>query len=130
MLDCLGALRWAPYGSDRIAVSGGYDFKPDWLGDRPDVTGSVARWIPGQNTKPACVVRLDAPLTATGLVRGKCESRSGQYLVLELRYVGQEWEASGTVHVELSENEPDDQPWADREVGAWAEPNATYSVPA
>jgi hypothetical protein len=115
---------------DRIAVSGGYDFKPDWLGDRPEVTGSVARWIPGQNRKPACVVRLDAPLTATGLVRGKRELRSGQYFVLGLRYVGQEREASGTVHVELCENEPDDQSWADREVGAWVESNGTYSVPA
>jgi len=72
-------------------------------------------------------VRLDGPLTATGDVRGRREERTGTFLVLELRYVGQEWEPSGTVHVELCEAEPEDKAWADREVGAWVESHATYS---
>lgn len=110
-----------------ITVGGGYDFEPEWLGDQEHVTGRVEKWIPGQNTQPACVVRLDAPLTANGLVRGTREKRTGMFLVLEVRYVGQEWEPSGTVHVELCETEPEDEAWSDREVGAWVESHATYS---
>jgi len=110
-----------------ITVGGGYDFEPEWLGALHQVTGHVLKWIPGQNTQPACVVRLDEPLTATGDVRGRRQERTGMFLVLEVRYVGQEWERSGTVHVELCETEPEDKPWADREVGAWVESHATYS---
>jgi hypothetical protein len=110
-----------------ITVSGGYDFEPEWLAGREQVTGHVEKWIPGQNTQAACVVRLDAPLTTTGPVRGAREQRTGVLLVLELRYTGQEWETSGTVHVELCATEPEDKAWADREVGAWVESHATYS---
>lgn len=110
-----------------ITVSGGYDFEPAWLGGKQDVTGHLEKWIPGQNTQPACVVRLDEPLTATGDVRGRREERTGVFLVLEVRYVGQEWDPSGTVHVELCETEPEDKAWADREVGAWVESHATYT---
>jgi len=59
-----------------VAVSGGYDFEPAWLGARPDVTGRVAKWIPGQNSQSACVVALDEPLTATWEVRGRREERT------------------------------------------------------
>ena len=76
------------------------------------------------------MVRLDAPLTATGLVHGRREQRTGEFLVLELRYAGQEWEQSGTVHVEVWQHEPDDKAWTDREVGAWVESHATYSFPS
>jgi hypothetical protein len=113
----------------QITVAGGYDFEPEWLGGEPQVTGRVQKWIPGQNTQPACVVHLDEALTATGDVRGRGGERTGTFLVLELRYVGQEWEASGTVHVELCEAEPEDKAWTDREVGAWVESHATYSFP-
>ena len=89
--------------------------------------GGVAKWIPG-NEQPACVVRLDEPMAATGDVRGSSESRTGSYLVLALRHVGQEWKSSGAVHVELCESEPEDKPWAEREVGAWVESHATYTV--
>jgi hypothetical protein len=92
------------------------------------VAGVVAKWIPGQNAQPACVVRLDAPLTATRDVPGKRESRTGSYLVLELRYVGKARESTGTVHVELCDVEPEDKSWADRPVGAWVESHATYAV--
>jgi hypothetical protein len=112
----------------RIAVSGGYDFQPEWLAERSEVTGHLLKWIPGQNATPACVVHLDEPLTATGDVRGKRKSRKGSYLVLELRYVGQQWESTGTVHIELCEKEPEDKSWANREVGAWVESHATYLV--
>ena len=110
-----------------ITVSGGYDFEPEWLGGLQDVNGQVEKWIPGQNKQPACVVHLDTPLTATGLVHGTREQRTGTFLVLELRYRGQRWEQSGTVHVELCETEPEDKAWPDREIGAWVESHATYS---
>ena len=110
-----------------MTISGGYDFEPQWLGGKQQVTGHVEKWIPGQNTQPACVVRLDELLTATGDVHGKREQRTGGFVVLELRYVGQEWEPSGTVHVELCGTEPEDNSWAEREVGAWVESHATYS---
>jgi hypothetical protein len=110
-----------------VTVGGGYDPEPEWLGGRQQVTGRIEKWIAGQNTQPACVVHLDEPLTAMGDVRGTRTERTGTFLVLELRYVGQEWEPSGTVHVELCEAEPEDTAWADREVGAWVESHATYS---
>jgi hypothetical protein len=40
-------------------------------------------------------------------------------LVLELRYIGQEWGRSGTVHVELCQDEPEGDASEDREQGAW-----------
>lgn len=111
-----------------ITVGGGYDFEPQWLGGREHVTGRVEKWIPGQNSEPACVVRLDEPLTASGDVHGKRQECSGRFLVLGLRYVGQEWERSGTVHVELCETEPESRPWGERDAGAWVESHATYTV--
>jgi hypothetical protein len=117
-----------PTVGDRVAVSGGYEYEPEWLGGRAEVTGEVVQWIPGQNAQPACVVRLDEPLTAAGDVRGTRQSRTGSYLVLELRYVGQQWESTGTVHVELCETEPEEKAWADRQAGAWVESHATYQV--
>ena len=108
-------------------MSGGYELEPEWLGGMQQVTGRIAKWMPGQNGKQACVVRLDEPLTATGDVRGRREQRTGTFLVLELRYVGQDWDPSGTVHVELCEAEPEDKAWPDREVSAWVESHATYS---
>ncbi len=118
-----------PPAGTPVTVSGGYDFKPEWLAGTPQVTGHVEKWIPGQNAEPACVVRLDRPLTATGLVHGRRENRTGQFLVLELRHTGQAWEQAGTVHVELCEHEPDGKAWANREVGAWVESHARYSFP-
>ena len=119
-----------PAIGNRITVSGGYDFEPEWLAHRSEVTGCVAKWIPGQNAKRACVVRLDEPLTATGNVEGRREPRTGSYLVLQLRYAGQQWESIGTVHIELCEMEPEDRPWEQREGGAWVESHATYRVSA
>ena len=78
-----------PAVGGRISVGGGYDYQPEWLGGSAAFVGRVVKWIPGQNGSPACVVRLDEPITATGDVRGKRESRTGSYLVLSLRYVDQ-----------------------------------------
>ena len=112
----------------RITVSGGYELEPARLAGRDEVAGAVLKWIPGQNKDVACVVELDETMTAVGDVRGKREQRRGRYLVLELRYTGQVWEAEGTVHVELCESEPASAAWANREIGAWVESHATYRM--
>lgn len=111
-----------------ITVAGGYEFEPAWLGGRPGATGVVAKWIQGDRPEPACVVLLDEPLTAEGLVDGKREVRTGQFLVLVLRYAGQTWQRTGTVHVELREAEPLDEP-PERRPGARVESHATYDFP-
>jgi hypothetical protein len=111
---------------DRISVSGGYEYEPTWLGGRDHVEGTVHAWITGHNSQPACVVLLDQPLTAEGDVRGKRQMRTGSFLILELRYAGQIWESSGTVHVELCHTEPENKTWSDRAVGAWVESHASY----
>lgn len=110
-----------------VVVGGGYDFEPQWLGGRSSVEGVILRWIPGQNTEPACVVLLAGPLTAEGAVGGHRETLTGSHLVLELRYEGRTWERSGTVHVELCPSEPESLKWGKRHPGAWVESHATYT---
>ena len=110
----------------RIRLFGGYDFEPQWLTGREDILATVTRWIPGQNSLPACVVHLDESLTASGLVRGKRQTITGSIAVLELRYTGSPWVASGTVQVELCDFEPDEAPWPKRNIGAWVESHASY----
>ncbi len=70
---------------DRVSIIGGYDFEPAWLAGGVSVAGTVLKWIPGQNETPACVLRLDEPLTAEGDVRGKRAVLTGSHVVLELR---------------------------------------------
>lgn len=86
--------------------------------------GIIEAWIPGQNDNLACVVKLDSPLTAEGDVRGRRQTVTGRYVVLETRYADQAWGRTGTVHIELCEAMPASQPWADRTVGAWVESHA------
>jgi hypothetical protein len=102
----------------RVKLSGGYDFEPTWLSGRASVTGEVAAFIPGQNDMPAAVIKLDAPITADGV--------TGDILVLELRYVGAVWDASGVVHVELCDFSPEAKRWQDRRQGKWVESHASY----
>jgi hypothetical protein len=111
---------------DRISVGGGYFNDPEWLSGRDSVSGQVHAWIPGHNDSPQCVVLLDETLTATGDVGGRRESLTGTFLVLRLRYVGQVWEDSGIVHVELCSDEPPNVAPLHRPPGAWVESHATY----
>jgi hypothetical protein len=103
-----------------VAVFGGYDYEPRWLNGGPGYHGIVERFIPGQNSDPAVVVRLDAPITVDGV--------TGSVVVLELRYVGQQWSDKGTVHVELCDFDPPEVRWQDRRRGKWVESHATYEV--
>jgi hypothetical protein len=111
----------------RVRVYGGYD-EAQWLGALDAVEGVVVAWIPGQNEHRACVVELDRPLTAEGDVGGERVTITGGHLVLEPRYVGQVWEHTGIVHVELCPSLPAPVPWSQRAVGAWVESHATYRI--
>jgi hypothetical protein len=103
---------------DRVQLSGGYDAGSTWLGEKEAVYGTVAKLIPGQNTQPAALIKLDEPLMAEGV--------TGEVIVLELRYVGVEWGPTETVHVELCDFEPEEKRWQDRRQGKWVESHATY----
>lgn len=103
---------------DRLKLWGGYEQEPLWLGGNVSVTGTVEKFIPGQNTEKAMVVRLDVPLSAKGV--------TGRIIVLELRYVGARWAGQGVAHVELCDFEPEDKPWKDRRQGVWVESHASF----
>jgi len=113
---------------DRLRVSGGYDMEPEWLAGLSAVQGLVVKWIPSGNAAPACVLELDVALTATGLLRSRRETVTGTHLVLAQRYAEAPWTHTGTVHVELCDFVPDDQPWGARRAGAWVESHATYLI--
>jgi len=106
-----------PVGT-RVKLSGGYDAGSTWLGEKQEVYGTLAKFIPGQNDPPAALIKLDEPLAADGV--------TGEFIVLELRYVGAEWKPTETVHVELCDFEPEEKRWQDRRQGKWVESHATY----
>jgi hypothetical protein len=103
----------------RLRLFGGYR-DPIWLNRASGDRGTLEQFIPGQNTEPAAVVRLDAPITVDGM--------TGAVVVLELRYVGHQWSDTGIVHVELCDFEPEPIRWQDRRQGKWVESHAQYEV--
>jgi hypothetical protein len=105
---------------DRVKLFGGYDMDPEWLCGKNEHTGTLIRFMPGQNPKPAAVVRLDAPLTVQGV--------TGEFLVLELRFVGARWKDGETVHVELCDFDPEPITWKDRRRGKWVEAHASIGI--
>ena len=118
-----------PLGS-HIAVGGGYDMEPGWLPAGQQVTGAIAAWLPTLGRADTCLVRLDGPLTASGLTHGRRETRTGDHLLLSTRYEGQVWDGDEqTVQVSLCTGAfalatYDD--WS--EVGVWVESHATYTL--
>jgi hypothetical protein len=104
----------------RIYISGGYDMKPEWLGENDGYYGEVIAFIPGQNKTLAAVIKVDSPIKVKGV--------SGDIVVLELRYAGAEWKQSEIVHVELCDFIPEAKRWQDRKQGLWVESHARYEV--
>ena len=104
---------------DRMRLSGGYDYEPRWLPYGQSYLGTVVAFIPGQNSQPAAVVKLDRSITVDGV--------TGEMLVLELRYSGASWQETETVHVELCPFVPESKAWGEREKGKWVESHATYN---
>ena len=106
---------------DRLSLEGGYDGEDSrWLGGKKAHSGTLIKFIPGYNTEPAAVVRLDERITVDGV--------SGDIVVLELRYVGAKWRETGFVHVELCDFLPESKPWSERRKGAWVESDAEYRL--
>ncbi|MCX5849482.1 MAG: hypothetical protein NTW65_08530 [Deltaproteobacteria bacterium] len=108
--------------NDIIKISGGYDNDPPFLKDPPNKEriGKVIKFIPGQNEEKAAVIKLDSPITATGV--------TGDILILELRYVGQTWKTEGPVHIELCDFTPEEKQWQQRKQGAWIESHASLKI--
>jgi len=105
---------------NRVRLSGGYETYPKWLKGKRFYEGDCVAFIQGQNSELAAVVRLDEPFEVDGL--------TGDVAVLELRYVGATWSASGVVHIELCSFTPEDKPWEERSKGLWVESNANYQT--
>jgi hypothetical protein len=105
---------------DSVKLYGGYDYDPKWLANGDHQIAKVIKFIPGQNSEPAAVVKLTAPITV--------DSVTGDILVLELRHQGAKWLKEGIVHIELCDFMPDDIRWQDRKQGLWAEAAASYAV--
>ena len=103
---------------DRLVLSGGYDMSPRWLCGQLSHRGTVVGLVPGQSEQPAVLLKLDSPIQVDGI--------SGDFLILETRYVGQTWGAKGVVHIELCDFEPERKRWQDRRQGKWIESHATY----
>jgi hypothetical protein len=102
----------------RLKLWGGYDPEPKWLAGKESHTGTVERFIPGQNREKAMVVRLESPITVDGV--------TGSIVILELRYVGAKWVGEGVAHIELCDFEPEDKTWKDRKRGIWVESHASF----
>jgi len=109
---------------DRIQLSGGYDMDPLYLKDPPsgNRTGQVLKFIKGQNETQAAVVKLDYQI--------KGEKVTGDIMILEPRYVGQNWQDDGLgpVHIELCDFIPDDIEWKNRRKGEWIEAAASWKI--
>ncbi len=107
---------------DKIELSGGYDYDPIYL-KRPLAThrsGTVIKFIKGQNKEPAAVVKLDHKISG--------EKITGDIVVLQLRHAGQTWQEPTPVHIELCDFMPEDKAWKDRKQGEWVEAAASVKL--
>ncbi len=102
---------------NNVYISGGYDYEIKWLNGKDGYYAKVIDFIPGQNDKPAILVKFyNTIVTADNL--------SGDYAVLELRYEGAKWDNNEIVHIELCDFIPEKKTWSDRKKGHWVESNA------
>ncbi len=107
---------------DKIELFGGYDYDPLYLENPASSNriGKVTRFIKGQNDELAAVVKLENSISG--------KSSTGNVLVLELRWEGQNWLTTGPVHIELCNFEPEDKPWKERVKGEWMEAAASFKI--
>ena len=103
---------------DRVRLSGGYDQGSDWLGGLASISGVVTAFVPAGEA-PAAVVNLDEPFVS--------ESVTGDWVVMQLRWVGSRWVDEGVVHVQLCDVEPERKAWAEGQHGRWVESHASYA---
>lgn len=107
---------------DRIELSGGYDFDPDYLKFPPATKriGTVIAFIEGQGEKPAAVVKLDEKILGKVI--------KGDIVILEIRHSGETWQNPLAVHIELCDFIPENKTWKNRKQGEWIEAAASISL--
>ena len=111
---------------DKLLVTGGYDYHPQWLEDREGCVGTVVKFLPeGKDRKRKLVLDLGKEFRSCGFC--------GRYLILFLRYKNAKWEDEGVVHVVVGNTVPESAESigaaADPEKGfKWVEAAATYRV--
>lgn len=91
--------------------------EPSWLSGGPGYAGTIEHFIPGQNEKPAAVIRTDDRIEANGV--------TSDLIVMELRIVGSTWQSGAVGHIELCDFEPEPVRWQDRRQGEWIESHAS-----
>jgi len=112
---------------DRVWVGGSYWPPPkNWLCGRDRVFGTVVAWIALENEELACVVALDGALDIWDPGQERLTGDTTEHLVLQLRYVGQQWEDTGTVHVVACIANPENGRWPILG-GTWVESHGTYT---
>jgi hypothetical protein len=100
---------------DRLLVTGGYEYDPNWLQGKEGCVGTVIRFLwEGDNRKRKLVLDLGEDFTA-------CEFK-GRYLILFLRDPHEHWEDEGVVHVVVGNSIPKDV----ESIGVAADPNSGF----
>jgi len=86
---------------DKLLVTGGYDYDPNWLKGKEGCVGKVIRFLwEGEERNKKLVLDLGEEFHT-------CEF-SGRYLILFLRDPGSNWEDTGVVHVVVGNSIPKD----------------------
>lgn len=111
---------------DRLMVTGGYEYDPNWLKGKEGCTGTVIRFLwEGDDRRKKLVLDLGEEFTT-------CEFK-GRYLILFLRGDNDLWEDEGVVHVVVGNSIPKDVESigvaADPKSGfKWVEAAASYKI--
>ena len=109
---------------DRIKLFGGYDMDPPWLKGRDCHYARILRFIDSRiegrtgDERLSAVIEFDEEIELKGL--------RGKFGVILGRWEGQEWEATGVVHVDLLEVEISEVSEMTRENSRWVESHASY----
>lgn len=90
---------------DRVRLSSGYETPPRWLSGQAFVDATVERWL-GEDDPPACLARLDRPLTVRETEAGQASRTTGNFVVLKLRFPSEGWKGEAIVEVALCETDP------------------------
>lgn len=100
---------------DRLKVTGGYEYDPNWLKGKDGCVGTVIRFLwEGDDRRKKLVLDLGEDFTT-------CEFK-GRYLILFLRDSGDHWEDEGVVHVVVGNSIPKDV----ESIGVAADPSSGF----
>ena len=80
----------------------------------------MIQFIKGQHENPAAIIKLDQKISG--------EVITGDIVILELRYKGQNWDTPSPVLIELCDFMPEDRSWKERIKGEWVEGAASLRI--